>query len=123
MDVAPDVDIAQLAARLARSTYSGADITNICRDASMMAMRRAIDGKTPAEIRALSQVRRNPLIRCGRGVLSSLFVEARWRRWQEQMEMPVTMRDFEAAVAKVQVRSEPLILSCLSSLAAFVKKI
>ena len=37
--------------------------------------------------------------------------------------MPVTMRDFEAAVAKVQVRSEPLILSCLSSLAAFFKKI
>ena len=61
VDVAPDVDIAQLAARLARSTYSGADITNICRDASMMAMRRAIDGKTPAEIRALSQVRRNAL--------------------------------------------------------------
>jgi len=28
--------------------------------------------------------------------------------------MPVTMRDFEAAVAKVQVRPEPPILSCLS---------
>ena len=40
------------------------------------------------------------------------------------MEMPVTMRDFEAAVAKVQVRPEPPILSCLSLCAnAFVKKI
>ena len=35
------------------------------------------------------------------------FADARWRRWQDQMEMPVTMRDFEAAVAKVQVRQNP----------------
>ncbi len=77
VDVAPDVDIAQLAARLARSTYSGADITNICRDASMMAMRRAIDGKTPAEIRALSQVRRNPSSESVAGfVVSPLFADA-----------------------------------------------
>ena len=31
--------------------YSGADITNVCRDASFMAMRRRIKGLTPEEIR------------------------------------------------------------------------
>jgi katanin p60 ATPase-containing subunit A1 len=75
VEVAADVDLRALASSLARHTYSGADITNICRDASMMAMRRAIEGKTPAEIKCLSQ---------------------------DQMEMPVTQRDFEAAVSKVQ---------------------
>jgi katanin p60 ATPase-containing subunit A1 len=75
VEVDPDVDLGALANSLAHHTYSGADITNICRDASMMAMRRAIEGKTPAEIKRLSQA---------------------------QMEMPVTQRDFEAAVAKVQ---------------------
>jgi katanin p60 ATPase-containing subunit A1 len=75
IEVDPSVDLGALSSSLARHTYSGADITNICRDASMMAMRRAIEGKTPAEIKCLSQ---------------------------EQMEMPVTQRDFEAAVSKVQ---------------------
>lgn len=75
VEVDADVDLRALASSLARSTYSGADITNICRDASMMAMRRAIEGKTPAEIKCLSK---------------------------DQMEMPVTQRDFEAAISKVQ---------------------
>ncbi len=35
--------------------YSGADITNICRDASMMGMRRKIKGLTPLEIKALNK--------------------------------------------------------------------
>ncbi|KAK3268290.1 Katanin p60 ATPase-containing subunit A1 [Cymbomonas tetramitiformis] len=42
---------------MARKTegYSGDDITNICRDASMNGMRRKIQGKTPEEIKAFSK--------------------------------------------------------------------
>ena len=35
--------------------YSGADITNVCRDAAMMGIRRAIAGLRPEEIRALDK--------------------------------------------------------------------
>ncbi|KAG9491916.1 hypothetical protein GDO78_000423, partial [Eleutherodactylus coqui] len=54
--------------------YSGADITNVCRDASMMAMRRRIQGLTPEQIRALSK---------------------------DELQMPVTMADFDLALKKV----------------------
>uniref|UniRef100_A0A8C7Y6W3 Katanin p60 ATPase-containing subunit A1 n=1 Tax=Oryzias sinensis TaxID=183150 RepID=A0A8C7Y6W3_9TELE len=54
--------------------YSGADITNVCRDASLMAMRRRIEGLTPDEIRNLSR---------------------------DEMHMPTTMEDFESALKKV----------------------
>ena len=40
MDITGDVDYDDLAVRL--DSYSGADITNLCRDAAMMSMRRAI---------------------------------------------------------------------------------
>ncbi len=36
-------------------TRSGADITNVCRDASMMSMRRKIAGLKPSEIRNLGR--------------------------------------------------------------------
>eukprot|EP01116_Phalansterium_solitarium_P000621 TRINITY_DN1044_c0_g1_i1.p1 TRINITY_DN1044_c0_g1~~TRINITY_DN1044_c0_g1_i1.p1 ORF type:complete len:616 (-),score=241.85 TRINITY_DN1044_c0_g1_i1:83-1930(-) len=48
---ADDVDAAELAARV--EGYSGADITNICRDASFMAMRKRIQGLSAQEIRNL----------------------------------------------------------------------
>ena len=49
VEVAPDVDYAQLAALM--EGYSGDDVTNVCRDAAMNGMRQAIAGKTPAQIR------------------------------------------------------------------------
>ena len=53
--------------------YSGADITNVCRDAAMMSMRRRIAGLKPSEIRSLGR---------------------------EELDMPVTMEDFKEAVEK-----------------------
>ncbi|XP_023213591.1 katanin p60 ATPase-containing subunit A-like 1 [Centruroides sculpturatus] len=72
VEVAPDLDITDIAASL--DGYSGADITNVCRDASMMAMRRKIAGLTPEEIRNLAK---------------------------EELELPVSPADFEEAIRKI----------------------
>ncbi|ELK35398.1 Katanin p60 ATPase-containing subunit A1 [Myotis davidii] len=72
LELADDVDLARIAENM--EGYSGADITNVCRDASLMAMRRRIEGLTPEEIRNLSR---------------------------EEMHMPTTMEDFEMALKKV----------------------
>ncbi|KRK03968.1 katanin p60 ATPase-containing subunit A1 isoform X4 [Drosophila yakuba] len=50
--------------------YSGSDISNVCRDASMMAMRRLISGRTPDQIK---QIRR------------------------EEVDQPITLQDFQDA--------------------------
>ncbi|NP_999733.1 katanin p60 ATPase-containing subunit A1 isoform X1 [Strongylocentrotus purpuratus] len=47
--LADDIDLKSIAEKM--DGYSGADITNVCRDASMMAMRRRIQGLRPEEIR------------------------------------------------------------------------
>ncbi|XP_042206780.1 katanin p60 ATPase-containing subunit A-like 1 isoform X2 [Homarus americanus] len=65
------VDLTQIAMML--SGYSGADITNVCRDASMMSMRRKIAGLKPDEIRALPK---------------------------EELDLPVTQQDFHEAIQK-----------------------
>ena len=72
MDKSPDLDITEIALRL--EGYSGADITNVCRDACMMAMRRKIAGLTPEQIRSLSK---------------------------DELELPVSPEDFEEAIRKV----------------------
>ena len=53
--------------------YSGADITNVCRDASMMSMRRKIAGLKPREIRQLDK---------------------------KDLDLPVTKQDFAEALVK-----------------------
>uniref|UniRef100_A0A3Q4H2P7 Katanin p60 ATPase-containing subunit A1 n=1 Tax=Neolamprologus brichardi TaxID=32507 RepID=A0A3Q4H2P7_NEOBR len=72
LELASDVDLDKIAEQM--EGYSGADITNVCRDASLMAMRRRIEGLTPEEIRNISR---------------------------DEMHMPTTMEDFESALRKV----------------------
>uniref|UniRef100_A0A8C4RU95 Katanin p60 ATPase-containing subunit A1 n=1 Tax=Erpetoichthys calabaricus TaxID=27687 RepID=A0A8C4RU95_ERPCA len=72
LELAPDVDLVKIAQKM--EGYSGADITNVCRDASLMAMRRRIEGLTPEEIRNISK---------------------------DEMHMPTTMKDFEGSLKKV----------------------
>lgn len=72
IEVAKDVDIDVLAKRT--EGYSGDDLTNICRDASMNGMRRKIAGKTPDEIKNMTK---------------------------DEMYEPVAMRDFDEALNKI----------------------
>nr|ACO08894.1 Katanin p60 ATPase-containing subunit A-like 1 [Osmerus mordax] len=72
VDVSDDVDLTLIADKI--QGFSGADITNVCRDASMMAMRRGIQGLSPEEIRALSR---------------------------DELQMPVTMEDFTLTLRKI----------------------
>ncbi|XAR50604.1 Microtubule-severing ATPase [Bertholletia excelsa] len=74
VEVAPDVDIDEVARRT--EGYSGDDLTNVCRDASLNGMRRKIAGKTRDEIKNMSK--------------------------DEISKDPVAMCDFEEALTKVQ---------------------
>ncbi|XP_063974165.1 katanin p60 ATPase-containing subunit A-like 1 [Diachasmimorpha longicaudata] len=65
------VNLADIARRL--EGYSGADITNVCRDASMMSMRRKIAGLRPDQIRQLPK---------------------------EELDLPVSSTDFHEAIEK-----------------------
>ncbi|XP_078255185.1 katanin p60 ATPase-containing subunit A1-like isoform X1 [Rhinoraja longicauda] len=72
LEVADDVDVKKIAEQM--EGYSGADITIVCRDASMMAMRRRIQGLSPEEIRNISR---------------------------DELQMPTTMEDFGMALIKI----------------------
>ena len=67
----PDLDLSKIAQQL--NGYSGADITNVCRDASMMSMRKKIYGLKPDQIKQLPK---------------------------EELDLPVTEQDFEEAIEK-----------------------
>lgn len=77
--LAPDLDIDQLARKT--EGYSGDDLTNICRDASLNGMRYRISGNTPDEIKNMSE--------------------------DEILEIPVTMDDFLEALNKIQPTVSP----------------
>ncbi|KAJ7962928.1 Katanin p60 ATPase-containing subunit A1 [Quillaja saponaria] len=79
VEVAPDVDIEDVARRT--DGYSGDDLTNVCRDASLNGMRRKIAGKTRDEIKNMPK--------------------------DEISNDPVAMCDFEEALAKVQRSVSP----------------
>ncbi|KAI6671947.1 hypothetical protein NL676_006832 [Syzygium grande] len=74
VEVAADVNIDDVARRT--EGYSGDDLTNVCRDASMNGMRRKIAGKTRDEIKNMSK--------------------------DEISKDPVAMCDFDEALVKVQ---------------------
>ncbi|XP_077294580.1 katanin p60 [Arctopsyche grandis] len=67
----PSVDLRSIANLL--DGYSGADITNVCRDASMMSMRRKIAGLKPEQIKQLAR---------------------------EELDLPVSAQDFRDAISK-----------------------
>lgn len=71
MDVAEDADLESVADEL--ESYSGADITSLCRDAAMMSMRRAIEGKPIEELKAMRK---------------------------EDVDKPITGGDFRAAIER-----------------------
>ena len=66
-----DLDLRAIGGKL--DGYSGADITNVCRDASMMSMRRKIAGLKPSEIKNLAKA---------------------------ELDLPVTKQDFLEALQK-----------------------
>ena len=72
VELANDVNLKLIAEKL--DGYSGADITNVCRDAALMSMRKRIAGLSPEEIRNLSQ---------------------------EELHLPTTGQDFLDASSKV----------------------
>merc|ERR1711862_184266 len=70
--LADDVNLDEIQA--ACEGYSGADVSNVCRDASMMEMRQQIAGKTSEEIASMDQA------------------------WEK---LPVTRQHFQNALANV----------------------
>lgn len=69
--VDPSVDLEVIANRL--KGYSGADITNVCRDAAMMSLRKKIIGLKPEQIKLLAK---------------------------DEIDLPVTLNDFMEAIGK-----------------------
>ena len=69
--ISKDVKMEDIAQML--EDYSGADITSFCRDAALMSMRKVIKDKSPSEIKMLSK---------------------------DDLEKPVTMEDFKAALER-----------------------
>ncbi len=95
INLSDDMDVQVLADKT--EGYSGADISLICRDASLMSMRRAIEGKTPEAIRAMPKVKTK----------ENKVVTVSKYKMQEQLELPITLADFLSALAKTKPSVNP----------------
>eukprot|EP00850_Spirogloea_muscicola_P020323 SM000212S06916 [mRNA] locus=s212:136992:139467:- [translate_table: standard] len=78
VEVATDVDVHELA--VATEGYSGDDLTNICRDASLNGLRKKVAGKTPEQIKGMSK---------------------------SEIVDPICMEDFKEALAKITTSVSP----------------
>ena len=72
LDIDPQFDLEKAALKLIG--YSGADITNVCRDASLMSMRRKIKGLNAEQIKKINK---------------------------EELNIPLTEEDFLEALSKI----------------------
>lgn len=89
--LAEDIKIEEEVCELSKG-YSGADITNVCRDASFMSMRKRIKGLTPEEIRSLPPeemdrpVTREDLLEALQNTCSSIDAEqiAQHEAWNKE---------------------------------------
>jgi katanin p60 ATPase-containing subunit A1 len=85
IEVDEGIDLKQVATRM--EGYSGADITNVCRDASMMSMRRKIRGLTPEEIKNLKK---------------GAYRAAMRSDWAaDEVAIPITQGDLDDALSKI----------------------
>ncbi|XP_055377667.1 katanin p60 ATPase-containing subunit A1 [Condylostylus longicornis] len=73
VNISNDTDIDSVCDML--KGYSGSDVRNVCRDASMMAMRRHISGRTPSEIKKIRL---------------------------EDVDQPITLKDFTDAIERTK---------------------
>jgi len=92
--LAPDVNVEELARRM--DGYSGADITNVCRDAAMMPMREKLMQLSATQMKNISE-----------GLHSTPSFAYVCIDSIDEFNRPVTMADFSGALAKISPSVSP----------------